>query len=95
MKQNLVAPAALAIALLGGCAASTTPRYDEAFGESVRQARALQTLNPSAGANPDPVTGIDGQAGRASIDRYHESFRAPPRTFEVLDIGGGNIGGGQ
>lgn len=73
---------------LGACAVPATPAYDAKFGEAVRQAVALQTLNPEAGRNADPVTGIDGQAGKAAIDRYQQSFRAPPQTFEVFDIGG-------
>lgn len=76
-------------ALLGACAVPATPNYDTKFGEAVRQATALQTLNPDAGRNTDPVTGIDGESGKAAVDRYQESFKAPPRTFEVFDIGGG------
>lgn len=74
-------------ALLTGCAAST-PVVDSHFGEAVRAARSAQTLNPQASANRNPVLGIDGQAGAAAIDRYHESFTSPPKTFEILGIGG-------
>ena len=81
--------------LLGGCVASGTPNYDARFGEAVRQARALQTLNPDAGRERDPVAGIDGQARKAAIDRDQESFRTPPRNIEVLGIGGGSGGGAE
>lgn len=74
-------------ALLTACA-STTPVLDANFGNAVRQARAAQTLNPNASANRDPVLGIDGQAGAAAQDRYQESFKAPPKTFEIINIGG-------
>lgn len=73
--------------LLAGCV-STTPALDATFGDAVRQARAAQTLNPNASANRDPVMGVDGKAGSAAQDRYHESFRTPPKTFEVINIGG-------
>lgn len=76
-----------AVSLLAGCA-STTPVADSHFGEAVRAARAAQTLNPQASANRDPVKGIDGQAGAAAMERYQESFKSPPKTFEVLNIGG-------
>jgi hypothetical protein len=84
-------------ALLAGCATdgstsmgnSVTPQLDARFGDAVRQARALQTLNPTAGRTGDPVIGIDGRAGAAAIERYHESFRSPPQSFDVLNIGGG------
>jgi hypothetical protein len=79
--------AILLAALLAGCA-STTPVMDAKFGDAVRQARAAQTLNPNASANRDPVLGIDGKAGAAAQERYQESFRTPPKTFEILNIGG-------
>jgi hypothetical protein len=93
---------ATAASLSAGCASDgtaalpgATPRYDAAFGESVRQARALQTLNPEAGQHGDPVLGIDGRAGASAVERYQESFKTPPRTFEVLNIGGSTVGAGQ
>lgn len=79
---------AILVAVLGGCAIPATPAYDAKFGEAVRQAQAMQTLNPEAGRNTDPVLGIDGESGKAAVDRYQESFRAPPRTFGVTGIGG-------
>lgn len=90
MKRTIPGVAVLAtfVALLGGCAIPATPSYDAKFGEAVRQAQALQTLNPDAGKNTDPVTGIDGESGKAAIDRYQESFRAPPQSFDVFNIGG-------
>ena len=84
------APATCA-ALLAGCA-STTPVLDANFGDAVRQARKAQTLNPNASANRDPVLGIDGQAGAAAQGRYQESFKAPPKTFEIINIGGALTG---
>lgn len=76
-----------AMALLAGCA-NTTPVLDSRFGEAVRAARAAQTLNPQASGNRDPVKGLDGQAGAAAMERYQESFKAPPKTFEIQNIGG-------
>lgn len=81
----------LTAALLTACA-STTPVLDANFGNAVRQARSAQTLNPNASANLDPVLGIDGQAAASAQDRYQESFKAPPKTFEVINIGGGLTG---
>lgn len=73
--------------LLSACA-SNTPVVDSRFGEAVRAARAAQTMNPQASANRDPVLGIDGLAGAAAMERYQESFKAPPKTFEIQGIGG-------
>ena len=80
--------ALLVVALLGGCAASTTPNYDTRFGDAVRQARLRMTLNPNAGANPDPMAGMDGRAAREAVGRYQDSFKAPPPVVNVINIGG-------
>lgn len=73
----------LAAATLCACA-SSTPYLDSRLGNVVNSAKALQTLNPEASRNPDPVAGLDGNAAKESIDRYQGSFKTPPRTFEVL-----------
>lgn len=79
---------AIAFAALSGCV-STTPHLDSRFGHAVNAAKAQQTLNPDASRNPDPVAGIDGAPAKESIDRYHETFKAPPRTFNIIiDTGG-------
>lgn len=78
-----------ALALLAGCATSTTPDYDLRFGDAVRQARRMMTINPAASANPDPVAGIDSQAGREALARYHDSFKAPPPVVNVINVGAG------
>jgi hypothetical protein len=80
--------ALLVLALLGGCAASTTPNYDARFGDAVRQARQRMTLNPNAGANPDPMAGMDGRSAREAVVRYQDSFKAPPPVVNVINIGG-------
>jgi hypothetical protein len=85
--------ALLVVALLGGCAASTTPNYDARFGDAVRQARQRMTLNPNAGANPDPIAGMDGRSAREAVGRYQESFKAPPPVVNVINIGGSTSAG--
>jgi hypothetical protein len=80
-------------ATLTGCA-SSTPNFDAHFGEAVMAARAQQTINPRASLNTDPVSGLDGRAARDAMGRYHESFKTPPPTFNVINIGGG-LGGGS
>jgi len=77
--------------LLAACA-STTPELDAVFGQAVREARTVQTLNPKASQNTDPVLGIDGKAGAAAQQRYQESFQTPPETFNIINIGGSITG---
>ncbi len=72
-------------ALLAGC--STTPHYDKRFGDAVREARAAMTANPGAGDNPDPAAGIGGPAAAQALERYHESFKAPPPVVNVINVG--------
>ncbi|MFZ2855488.1 MAG: hypothetical protein WAZ34_15440 [Rhodocyclaceae bacterium] len=88
--QTLFVGVALTIA---GCA-STTPNLDARFGQAVLAARAQQTINPDASLNADPVSGLDGRAAREAMGRYHDSFKTPPPSFSVINIGG-SIAGGQ
>lgn len=81
----------VATSVLAACS-TTTPQLDAVFGQAVREARVAQTLNPKASENTDPVLGIDGKAGAAAQQRYLESFQTPPRTFEIINIGGSITG---
>lgn len=92
MKRNLLwGP--LAVLGLSGCV-STTPQLDSAFGRAVNQAKVQQTLNPGVASAANPV-GLGGTPARESIERYHDTFRAPPPTFEIIfGTGGGTPSGG-
>ena len=84
--------AILFTALLTGCAYSSfAPNYDARFGDAVRAARQAQTLNPSAGSQP-PVMGLEGSSAHEAMQRYGDSFKAPPPVVNVINIGG-QIGG--
>jgi hypothetical protein len=83
------------LALLGGCAVSTTPNYDLRFGDAVREARLKMTLNPGAGSSAGPVAGMDGRSAREAMGRYQESFKSPPPVVNVINIGGAAGGSGQ
>lgn len=89
MKRTLVL--ALSALVVAGCT-STAPRADAGFGDAVRSNVAAQTLDPAAGKRNDPVVGLDGRAGKLAVERYHDSFKAPPKTFEVINIGGAIAG---
>lgn len=90
MKAVLGVFAVSGAMILSGCAglkAINEPEPSTArFGDAVRMARIKQTLNPDASKNLDPVTGIDARAARSSSERYHDSFKAPPPTFEILNV---------
>ena len=65
-----------------GCA--TTPHLDSRFGHAVNAAKAQQMINPDASRNSDPVMGLDGTPAKDSIDRYQNTFKEPPPTFEIF-----------
>lgn len=76
---------------LAGCAGTpttTTPHLDQYFGQAVNQAKAQQTINPNVSRNTDPVAGIDGKAGQAVIDRYHEGMKQEAAPATIINIGG-------
>jgi type IV pilus biogenesis protein CpaD/CtpE len=77
---------ALAGMLLYGC--STTPRFNENFGTSVRANVAAQVLDPGAAANTNPASGIEAGAAAIAHKRYQDSFREPEKTIPGLVIGG-------
>jgi len=80
--------------LIAGCA-STTPNYDVRFGEAVRQSKISMTINPDAGKNPDQAFGLDGKAARETIILYQGTFKEPPPTVNVINIGGAMATGGN
>jgi len=74
---------ALALFLTGGCT-SLSPHFDQQVGIAVNTAKAQQIVNPDASRNADPVAGIEGTPAGFAIGEYHNSFKAPPPTFQVI-----------
>jgi len=65
---------------------------DKNWSRSFETAKYNQILNPDAGKEAGPVSGLDGNAGENITDKYLESFSqeaAPP----VYNINISNIGG--
>lgn len=73
---------ALAVFLISACAGPT--RVDKNFGRSVKQARVNQILNPEAEKNLEPVTGLDGKAAKAGIEKYRMSFEGSREGHQPL-----------
>jgi hypothetical protein len=78
---------AIFLVALWACA-PTTPQLDKRFGDSVRQIRAQQIINPQAGGDA-PVNGVDGAVARESIGRYRSNFREPLPAPAPLTTGTG------
>ena len=62
----------LAIFLISACAQPS--RLDKDYARSVKQARINHVLHPEAEKNVEPVTGMDGKAAQASIEKYRKTF---------------------
>ena len=91
----------LALFLISSCAQPS--RVDKNYGKSVKQALVNQILDPEAERNLEPVTGLDGKAGQASIGKYRKTFEQPREGTQpgqtgtqVVDrpIEGGGYGSG-
>ncbi|MDE1943485.1 MAG: hypothetical protein KGI47_10150 [Betaproteobacteria bacterium] len=79
-----------ALMMLGGC----VPRsYQEEpqFGQTVRENRAIQTVNPK-GIPPSGPVALDGTTAKAAMDRYISTFITPPPPVNVFSIGVGASG---
>lgn len=74
---------------------NSTPTWDKTFGSAVTQITAMQTLNPAASDNDDPVAGMDGAAAQAAQTSYAKSFAAPTQPVNVFTIGVGSGSGGN
>ena len=72
---------------IAGCNAA--PNFDSHFGYAVNTAKAQQIINPDAALNSAPVVGLDGTPAKNSIDRYQNTFKEPPPTFEIFFGGQG------
>ena len=79
----------LALALAASGCASTTPRYDAQFGDSVRSTMASQVADPAAVHNANPVTGLDGPAARAAHANYEKSFQRASTAEPSMTTGEG------
>ena len=81
------------LALFGACLAassgcSTTPRFNDSFGDSVRANLSAQVLDPLSAANANPTLWIDGVAARATQERYQRSFKEPDSGNDQPLVGG-------
>lgn len=88
MNTNLIARAALLGAALSAAGCAMPPNEPvPPLGAIVSLTMAQQVMNPAAGINPDPVSGIDGKAAKSGYDAYQKSFRAPVPQQNVFTIG--------
>lgn len=83
----------LLAAPLCACSHTSTPQFDQRFGDASRHAYAQQVLDPDAGANRLPAHGLDGASARAVMLRYRAAFAEPqaqPVQPVQFMLGGGS-----
>jgi hypothetical protein len=69
-----------------GCAGPSRLEMD--FGTSFKLTQSNQILDPGAEKNIEPVTGFDGRAAQAAIEKYRKDFEKPAPTAPfMLSIG--------
>ena len=87
-KACFVLVALVAMFLISaGCAGPSRLAMD--CGTSFKLAKFNQILNPGAEKNLEPVTGFDGGAAHATMERYQKGFEKPtPPPVYTLTIGG-------
>ncbi|GGY93171.1 hypothetical protein ACFFTM_17810 [Pseudoduganella plicata] len=86
------------LALLGvllacaGCRAvpSTTPQWDDRFGDATRTAFARQVRDPDAALRHSTADGMDGAGAAAVHQRYQKSFAEKPDAAPAFTIGLGS-----
>lgn len=81
--------------VLAACTAGA-PRWEAQLGDTVRQSRALQTLDPDAPTKNTGMTLLDGQAAQEAHWLYIDSFKAPPPQNVInIGIGAPSTSGGR
>ena len=85
MSKKSIGVIVAGLGLLAGCV-SIYPEVDQRHGQAVTAAMDAQVFNPQASRNA--VSGIDGRAAKETMDRYVDSFKSPPPTMNVINIGG-------
>ncbi|MDB5808458.1 MAG: hypothetical protein JWN94_580 [Betaproteobacteria bacterium] len=94
MNRQRIILVSIVLSVGAGCI-PIHPRVDTRAGDAVVEARGAQTLYPAGmNVNAGPP-GIDARAAKESIDRYIDSFKAPPPTMNVINIGGSLTEGGS
>lgn len=89
IRSNQLMLLALLGVTLQGC--SSTPRFNDHFGASVRANLAAQVIDPAAAANTSPASGVDGAAARAAHERYQRSFKETDASAASPLVGGNSL----
>jgi hypothetical protein len=83
-----MALAAPLVAALSGCM-SSTPVWDQRFGQSVRAVMQAQIIYPHAAEHAPSAPAVSGNAAASALDNYDKSFKQvePKANAFVIGIG--------
>ncbi|MFV9645748.1 MAG: hypothetical protein ACNYWU_08005 [Desulfobacterales bacterium] len=73
------------IICMSGCAGAPS-RSEAHYGESFRQAKYNQILDPGACKNLEPQEGLDGQAAGKVMDTYRKTFEEKEEARPIIAI---------
>ena len=80
----------VALSLVSGCKGTDFSKRESTleknWGRSFKEAKENQILNPEAGKNPEPVTGLDGQAANSSMEKYRGQFKEKDNSEDASNI---------
>ena len=73
------------LGMFSGCGGSSPyieqeSLLDKNWGRSYESAKYNQMLNPDAGKNLEPVTGMDAQAAEGTTEKYRKGFKEESST---------------
>jgi hypothetical protein len=89
VRRCLVLIGLAAMVTISACTAGNLSRLEMDYGASSKLARFNQILNPEAGKNLEPVSGLDGQAAQATMEKYRKGFEKPEKEpAYMFSIGG-------
>ena len=77
-KRLVISSLIVSIIVIAGCAGPSV--LEQNWGRSVETARFNQTLNPKAGENLEPVTGLDAESAGNALETYRRSFKAEDKS---------------
>jgi hypothetical protein len=66
-------------------------RLEKDFGTSFKLHKVNQIADPDAEKNLEPVTGFDGKAAQATLEKYREGFEKPAPPIPYV-LGFGSMG---
>lgn len=92
LKHLLISGIITMVSFTWSCGGITPYHQDSTlnknWGRSYETAKYNQMLNPEAGKNLEPVSGLDGVPGNYNVNKYKESFKKaePKENVTILKL---------